>query len=109
MLGLIGNLSLQEIVLIGVLAVVLFGRRLPEVAAQVLQQLRKFRRSLDDLRRETGIDRELSGLERSVRDVSHEARIENPLREPTEPRMARGSTTPPPEPSGDDDPPAGRD
>lgn len=96
MLGLIGNLSLQELLLIAALAVLLFGRRLPQVVGQLFGQLQRMRRALDDLRRETGIDRELQTIERSFRDVSREARIEDPLRAPAEPRTPRTTPTPPP-------------
>jgi len=72
-LSLIGNLSPLEIVVVGVLAILIFGKRLPEVASRALYQLRRLRRSMEDMRRETGIDREIRSIERSVQQAAWEA------------------------------------
>ncbi len=53
------NLSVPEVVTIAVVAVLVFGRRLPEVAGQAAGMVQRMRRSIEDLRRESGIDREL--------------------------------------------------
>lgn len=58
MLGLL-NLGMWEIALILVVAVLVFGRDLPSAAVQAAATLQKLRRSLADMRRETGIDEEL--------------------------------------------------
>lgn len=53
------NLGLTEMVLIAVVAILVFGRNLPSVAVQAASTVQRMRRSLTDLRRETGIDEEL--------------------------------------------------
>ena len=58
------NLGVTEMVVILVVAVVVFGRNLPQVAVQAAAQVAKLRRSLTDLRRETGIDDELRRAKR---------------------------------------------
>jgi Sec-independent protein translocase protein TatA len=63
------NLSPTEVVIIFVVAIVVFGRRLPEVAGQAAGALQRMRRSLDDLRRETGIDREIRSARRAFEDA----------------------------------------
>ena len=60
------NLGAQEIVILVVVAIVVWGRRLPEVAGQAAGVVQRMRRSLDDLRRETGIDREIAEARRAV-------------------------------------------
>ena len=70
MLGFIGNLAPLEILVIVALAVVVFGRRLPQVAGRLLYQLRRLRQSMYDLRRESGIDREIRNVERTVRQAA---------------------------------------
>jgi len=72
-LAFIGNLSPLEIVVIGVVAILVFGKRLPEVAGRVLYHLRRLRQSMYDLRRETGIDQEIRNVERSMRKAAWEA------------------------------------
>ena len=44
------GLSVQELVIIGVVAVLLFGKNLPDVAKKFGGMYRDFRKSLDDLR-----------------------------------------------------------
>jgi Sec-independent protein translocase protein TatA len=63
------NLGPQEFVIIAIVAVVVFGRRLPEVAGQAAGAVQRMRRSLDDLRRETGIDREVQNARRAVEEA----------------------------------------
>ena len=79
MLAFLGNLGPSEIVVIVVVAVLIFGNRLPEAASKAYVQFRKLRQSMDEMRRDTGIDREIRNIERSVRDATIEARIEPPL------------------------------
>lgn len=70
--------NVQEWILIAVVAVLLFGRRLPEVIAQVLHGIRVAREHLDDLRRSSGFDQDLRDAQRALRDtrdtVKREAR-----------------------------------
>jgi len=105
MLALLGNLSLLETLVVAVLAVLVFGKRLPEVSVRVVRWFQSVRRSLDDLRRETGIDEELREARKSIREATHEARIENPLRLPPEPRQERAIEKPPAPPAPPDEPP----
>jgi sec-independent protein translocase protein TatA len=44
------GLSVQELVIVGVVAVLLFGKNLPDVARKFGGMYRDFRKSLDDLR-----------------------------------------------------------
>jgi len=66
------NLSPTEVVIILVVAVLVFGRRLPEVAGQAAGMVQRMRRSIADLRRETGIDRELEEARRKLDEARRE-------------------------------------
>jgi Sec-independent protein translocase protein TatA len=66
MLAFLENLSLTEIGIVIVVAVMVFGGKLPEAAGQAAAQLQKLRRQLTDLKRETGIDKELAEMKRNV-------------------------------------------
>lgn len=115
MTALLGNLSFSETVVIVVLALLIFGDKLPQVAARAYGEVRKLRRTLDDMRRSTGIDRELRDIQRSVEEASNQARIEDPLEGvsvPTYSVKPRGSvrearpaaeapSPPPPEPAAE--------
>ena len=81
----IQNLSIGETVLVAIVAILVFGNRLPEVAARVFRHVGALRRQLDDLRRETGIDRELRDMQDAFRGTAdivnrevRDARIEPP-------------------------------
>jgi sec-independent protein translocase protein TatB len=63
------GLSFWELVVIALVAVLVFGPRLPQVAAEAAHYLGKLRRSLNDLRRETGIDREIEAARRAIEDA----------------------------------------
>jgi Sec-independent protein translocase protein TatA len=63
-LALIGNLDTAELVIVMVVAVLIFGKQLPQVAAQAGSQLVKLRRSLDAAWRETGMDDEIRNVKR---------------------------------------------
>ena len=69
------GLSPIEIVVIGVVAILAFGQRLPQVAGEAAATLQKFKRSLSDLRRETGIDQEIYRAKREFEDS-----VRKPLR-----------------------------
>ena len=85
MLGLIWNMSIQEFVLIAVVAVLVFGKRLPQVAGQAFRQVARLRRQLDDFRRESGIDREFRDVQDSLRDVTRQATLDPTFQDRTEP------------------------
>jgi len=60
------NLGVSEIVLILVVAILVFGRDLPSAAVRAASTLQGLRRSLADLRRDTGIDEELRRARREI-------------------------------------------
>jgi len=66
MLAFIFNFGTLEIVLVAIVAVLVFGRNLPVVAVQAAGVVQKMRRSLADLRRQTGIDEELRNMRRTI-------------------------------------------
>jgi Sec-independent protein translocase protein TatA len=69
------NLGFSEIVLIAIVAILVFGKRLPEVASQAFRQVAKARRGLEDLRRESGIDRELRDVRSAFHDIARESSL----------------------------------
>lgn len=73
-LALFGNLGVTEMLLILVVAILIFGRDLPQAASKAYLQARKLRNAVDDLRRDSGIDQELRNIERTVREAEWEAR-----------------------------------
>lgn len=66
------DLGFGELIVVGVASVLFFGKRLPEVAAQAGAQLSKFRRSLQDIKHETGMDHEMRKLQRTLEDARSE-------------------------------------
>lgn len=77
------GVSFGEMVLIGVIAILVFGHRLPEVAGKVMRHVALLRRQVEDFRRETGIDRELRNVQNTMRDVTREANSVPPPEPPT--------------------------
>ena len=49
------GLSFNEMLIVGIIAIVLFGKKLPEVAKTLGQQYAKFRRSLSDLQAQVNL------------------------------------------------------
>lgn len=74
MLAFLTNLGLPELLVILVIAVLIFGKDLPQAASKAYLQARKLRNAVDDLRRDSGIERELRDIERNVREAEWEAR-----------------------------------
>ena len=60
------NLGPSEIVIVAVVAILVFGPRLPQVAAEAAHFIGRMKRSLAELRRETGIDQEIASARRSL-------------------------------------------
>lgn len=60
------GLSFIEIIVVVVVAILVFGDRLPTVAAEAATFVTRMKRSLADLRRETGIDREFAEARRAI-------------------------------------------
>ncbi|MDZ4773779.1 MAG: twin-arginine translocase TatA/TatE family subunit [Planctomycetota bacterium] len=89
MFALLDNLGTPEIILCAIAALLVFGRRLPEVAAQAGQTLSKFRKGLDSAIQESGVEKEIQKIKQalptdmSVRDVARAAtrRVEDRMRE----------------------------
>jgi Sec-independent protein translocase protein TatA len=70
-LALLGNFDLTELIVIGVGALLVFGRRLPEVAMKAAAQVMRFRRAVSQMWREAGIEDELRRVKREIEvDVS---------------------------------------
>ena len=90
MLGFITNIGLPELTVIAALAVVIFGRRLPQVAAEAYRQIVRLRQAIEKVRRDSGIDRELRDIEYEVRDAARKASMADVLQPPEGLRAARG-------------------
>lgn len=86
--ALLDNLGTTEILICGIAALLVFGRRLPEVAAQAGATLSKFKRNLDDAIHESGVEKEIRKIKQamptdlSVRDVARAAtrKVEDRMR-----------------------------
>jgi Sec-independent protein translocase protein TatA len=71
------GLSFVEILVIIVVAILVFGQRLPQVAGEAAATLQRVKRSLSDLRRETGIDQEIYRAKREFEEAARQARAVN--------------------------------
>lgn len=65
-LALFGNFDFTELVVVAAVAVILFGKRLPEVAMRAAAQVVKVRRSLGQMWRDAGLEDELRRVRREV-------------------------------------------
>ncbi len=74
MLAFLTNIGLPELVVIAVIAVLIFGKDLPQAASKAFVQVRKLRNAVDDLRRDSGIEREIRNIERNMREADWELR-----------------------------------
>ncbi len=77
MLALFSNLSFSEVIVVLVIALLVFGKRLPEVAVRASTQFVKARRTLSDMWRQTGLEDELRRVRRDIE--SEQRRIETGL------------------------------
>lgn len=116
MLAFLTNIGLPELLVIVVIAVLIFGKDLPQAASKAYLQVRKLRNAVDDLRRDTGIEREIRNIERGMREAEWEvkkleslARAEPPAAPRTEPPAASPPVAEPQPPaaSGEAGPPPG--
>lgn len=86
MFALLGNFDFTELLVIGVGALLIFGRRLPEVAMRAAAQIVRLRRAVSQMWREAGIEEELRRVRREIeRDVP-------PVRDPG--RLVRETVMP---------------
>ncbi len=69
MLSLIGNVDTSEILIVLIGAVLVFGKRLPQVAAQAGAQLNKLRHTFDSAWKESGVDKEVREMQRSIESI----------------------------------------
>ena len=92
MLAFFTNLSPGEIIVVMIAAVLIFGRRLPEVAAKGAVQLQKLRRGVTDFKRESGFDEEIRRARRLVdnplKEAARELTKEPASWQPPSPRVA---------------------
>jgi Sec-independent protein translocase protein TatA len=72
------GLSPAELFVIAIVAVLVFGARLPQAAGEAAATLQRFRRSLSDLRRETGIDQEIARARREFESVRRPLAVDLP-------------------------------
>lgn len=66
MIAIIGNLDILELMVIALFSVMIFGRNLPRVAAQVVTQVTRARRALQKVWRESGIGDEIRDVQREI-------------------------------------------
>jgi sec-independent protein translocase protein TatA len=88
------GLGMQELLIVGVLAVLLFGKRLPEVARSLGSSYREFRKGLSDIQSQMRFDdRDYSSRSYTRSDYTREIddyeeptapKFEPPTSEPTE-------------------------
>ncbi|MFT4710082.1 MAG: Sec-independent protein translocase protein TatA [Planctomycetota bacterium] len=92
MLAIISNLSPGEVIVVLIASILIFGRRLPEVAAKGAVQLQKLRRGVNDFKRESGFDEEIRKAKRLVdnpiREAAKELKKEPASWRPPSPRVA---------------------
>jgi Sec-independent protein translocase protein TatA len=68
----IGNLSFLEMALIATVAIMVFGRNLPRVAAQAYTRFQEARRALTTVWRESGIGEEIRQVQRELEHTKTE-------------------------------------
>ena len=69
-LALFESLGGSELVIVGIAALLVFGKRLPEVATQAGKQIAKLRHGLDQSWKETGLDKEINELKEVLPNVA---------------------------------------
>ena len=65
------GMGVQELMIIGVIAVLLFGRKLPEVARSLGSSYREFRKGLNDLQSQINVNDNYSSSSYSSRQSSY--------------------------------------
>ncbi len=79
-LALFGNLAITEMLLIALIAVMVFGRNLPRVAAQAMTQVARARKALQQVWRESGIGEEIRQVQRELEASAQKLREVDPAR-----------------------------
>ena len=69
-LALFESLGGSELFIVGVAALLVFGKRLPEVAAQTGKQIAKLRHGLDKSWKDTGLEKEIADIKQVLPDVA---------------------------------------
>ena len=77
MIAVIFNAGWWELLIVALIAVMVFGRDLPQVAAKAFIQLQKLRRGVQQVWRETGISEEMRKLSRQMEE--NERKLRSPL------------------------------
>ena len=79
MFALFGDFAFTELLLVAAVALMVFGKRLPEVAMRAAAQLTRLRRTVTQMWREAGIEEELRKVKRDVErempDVAHPKKL----------------------------------
>jgi Sec-independent protein translocase protein TatA len=70
MFALIDNLGFGEFTIVAIAALLVFGKRLPQVAGQAGAQIAKLRRSLDTAWRESGVAKEIRSVQREFQEAA---------------------------------------
>jgi Sec-independent protein translocase protein TatA len=65
-LAFIDNFQLSEAFVIAVVAVLIFGRRLPHAAGQAAAHVARARRALNELWRDSGLEQEMRSVQREI-------------------------------------------
>jgi Sec-independent protein translocase protein TatA len=65
-LAILGNVNLFEFIVILAVALMIFGKRLPEIAMRAVAQLARARRALSELWRQAGLEEELRRVQREL-------------------------------------------
>ncbi len=79
-LGLFGTIGWQELLIVGIIMLLLFGRRLPEVGKSLGQGIVQFKKGLRDIEDEV------------ERGVSDDAKTRAPLTDGTDQRVSRSDS-----------------
>jgi Sec-independent protein translocase protein TatA len=69
MLAFLDNLGGVELLIVMVAGLLVFGKRLPQVAGDAAKQLVKLRRSLDEAWRDTGMQQEIQNVKRDLENA----------------------------------------
>jgi Sec-independent protein translocase protein TatA len=73
-LAIFGDFAFTELLLVAAVALMVFGKRLPEVAVRAAAHLTRLRRSLTQMWREAGIEDELRKVRREVESTMPDLR-----------------------------------